>query len=128
MTSSKGKERAMQSLADDVSRLSIASTTSALAQIQSARDLSNEDHQALDKDVLKSFGMYIKFKRVPSWDFLLCNIVNNDGRPPRLTIKQAEELVERESSLIAVLQKGWDDHSFKEVRRLGMLPCSPLDH
>jgi hypothetical protein len=114
----------MDSIAGGVSRLSI-SKSPALARIPQALDLNDNGHQALDKTILKAFEVYFRLNLDPDWPFLLSNIVNNDTRLNTLSAEGADELLKRESSLMAVLQKGWIDHSFKEVRRLGTSPYSP---
>jgi hypothetical protein len=117
----------MEPLAGGVSRLSISepsltSTTLTMARIPSSRDLDDKGHQALDNSVLKGFELHIELNREPDWATLLSNVVNNDMRLSRISREEADELLKRESSLIAVLRKGWIDHSFREVRRLGMSP------
>jgi hypothetical protein len=124
----------MERLASGVSRISISepsltSTTPAMAQIPPSRDLDDNGHQALDKSVLKVFELYIELNREPDWAALLSNIVNDDMRLCRIPREEADELLKRESSLMAVLRKGWIDRSFREVRRLGMSPYSlPSDY
>src|SRR5882762_2941949 len=111
----------MDSIAGGISRLSI-SESPAMARIPQARDLDDEGHQALDKTILKIFNLHVKFNQEPDWVSLLLVIVNNDTRLSTLSAEGANELLKRESSLMAVLQKGWIDRSFREVRRLGMSP------
>jgi hypothetical protein len=124
----------MESLADGISSLSISespltSTTSAMARIPPSLDLDDEGHQALDKNVLDAFELHIEVNREPDWAFLLFFIVSDDMRLSRISQEGANELLKRESSLITVLQKGWNDRSFREVRRLGMSPYSiPSDY
>jgi hypothetical protein len=113
----------MDSLAGGVSRLSI-SESPALVRIPQTRDLDDKGHQALDKSILEALGLYIELNREPNWAFLLSSIVNNDARLSTLSVERAEELLKRESFLMGVLQKGWIDRSFKEVRRLGISPYS----
>src|ERR1700736_3113972 len=101
----------MEPLASGVSRLSISessltSTTPAMAQIPPSRDLDDESRQALDKSVLKGFELYIEFNREPDWATLLSNIVLNDMRlSSKISREEADELLKRESSLMAVLRK-----------------------
>ena len=117
----------MEPLAAGVSHLSISepsliSTTLAMAWILPSRDLDDKGHQALDKSVLKGFELHIELNREPDWATLLSNIVNNDMRLSRISREEVDELLKCESSLMAVLWKGWIDRSFREVRRLGMSP------
>jgi hypothetical protein len=89
-----------------------------MARIPQSHDLDDQGHQALDKTVLETFNLHVEFNREPKWASLLSTIVNNDARLP-----------ERESSRMPVLQKGWINRSFREVRRLGMSPYSvPSDY
>jgi hypothetical protein len=125
----------MEPLASDVSRLSInepsTSTTPAMARIPPLchGDLDDKDHQALDESVLKAFELHIELNREPDWTTLLLVIVNDDLRLSRISREEADELLKRESSLMAVLRKGWTDQSFREVRRLSMSPYSiPSDY
>ena len=121
----------MQSLTSGVSQLSISepSTTSAPARIPKEYDLSDSEHNALDKIILSNFELLIELGREPRWPALLKDIVNDDGRLKMMTTKEAEELLRRESSLMPILKDGWNDHSFAEVRRLRMLHFSiPSDH
>ena len=113
----------MDPLTGSVSRLSI-SELPALARIPQVRDLDDKGHQALDKSILEALGLYIEFNREPKWALLLSIMVNNDARLSTLSVEGAEELLKRESFLMGVLQKGWIDRSFKEVRQLGMSPFS----
>jgi hypothetical protein len=78
-----------------------------MALIPQSCNLDNEGHQALDEDVLQVFELYIDMNKEPKWDALLCNIVNNDGRLSQLSKNRVHELLKHESSLMAVLQKGW---------------------
>jgi hypothetical protein len=124
----------MEPLTGGVSRLSISessltSSTPAMARIPPSRDLDDKGHQVLDKSVLKGFELHIELNREPDWATLLSNIVNNDMRLSRISREEADELLKRDSSLMAVLRKGWIDHSFGEVRRLGMSPYFlPFDY
>ena len=121
----------MQSPTSGVSQLSISepSTTSAPAQIPKEYDLSDSEHEALDGDVLKNFELQIELGREPNWASLLSDIVKDDDRLKRMSMKEAEELLKRHSFLVPILQKGWTSRSFAEVRRLRMLHFSiPSDH
>jgi len=93
-------------------------------RFQPSRDLDDKGHQALDKHVLKAFQLYVDLNREPDWAALLHVIVNDDMRLRRISQEEADELLKGESSLMAVIQKGWIDCSFREVRRLGMSPYS----
>jgi len=100
-----------------------------MARIPPSCDLGDKGHQVLDKSVLKGFELHIELNREPDWATLLSNIVNNDMRLSRISREEADELLKRESSLMAVLRKGWIDRSFREIRRLGMSPYSlPFDY
>ena len=119
----------MEPLAAGVSSLSISepsliSTTPAMARIPPLRDLDDKGHQTLNKSILKGFELHIELNREPDWATLLSNIVNNDMRLSRISREEADELLKQESSLMTVLQMGWIDRSFREVRRLGMSPYS----
>ena len=121
----------MQSLTSGVSRLSISepSTTSAPARIPKEYDLSDSEHEALDEEVLKNFEVLVELGREPKWPALLSYIVIYDVRLKRMSIKEAEELLRRQSFLVPILQEGWTNHSFAEVRRLRMLHFSiPSDY
>jgi hypothetical protein len=122
MASSKGKQTAIQSSASDISRLLIDRSST------STRDLSDEEHQALDKEVLGSLQAFIQHGWTPNLDTLLFHVVNNDKRLKRLSATETKILLERESSLTPLLQKAWDDCSFKEIRLLGMSPCFPSEY
>ena len=55
--------------------------------------------------------------------------INRTSSKGKLLSTEAKILFERESSLrTPLLQKGWDDRSFKEVRQLGMSSCSPSEY
>jgi len=95
-----------------------------MARIPPSCDLDDKGHQVLDKSVLKGFELHIELNREPDWATLLSNIVNNDMRLSRISREEADELLKQESSLMTVLQMGWIDRSFREVRRLGMSPYS----
>jgi hypothetical protein len=115
----------MDPLAGGVSRLS----TPTMTRIPQSRDLDDQGHQALDDTILKTFRLYVQLNEEPDWASLLSSIVNNDARLRTLSVEGADSLLERESSLMPVLRKGWIDRSFREVRRLGMSPYSvPSDY
>jgi hypothetical protein len=99
-------------------------STPALARIPSARDLSDDRHQALDAAILRGFQLNVQFNQQPHLAFLLSVIVNNDDRLGHLSQEEAEGLLEREPSLATVLEQAWNDQSYKEVRRLRRLLCS----
>ena len=58
----------MQSPTSSVSQLSISepSTTSAPVQIPKEYDLSDSEHEALDRDVLKNFKLQIELGQEPN--------------------------------------------------------------
>ena len=121
----------MQSLTSGISQLSISepSTTSAPARIPKEYDLSDSEHEALDGDILENFELQIELGREPNWASLLSYIVIYDVRLKKMSIKEAEELLRRQSFLVPILQEGWTNHSFAEVRRLRMLHFSiPSDY
>ena len=100
-----------------------------MAQISLELDLNDKDHQALDEIVVKSFQVNYKYKEDPDWPTLLFFIVNQDKRLSSISWEGVKGLLQRESFLMGVLQKGWSDCSFREVRRLGMSPYSfPSDY
>jgi hypothetical protein len=127
-------KEAIHVLASDVAHLSInepststlprPTSTPALARIPSARDLSDDRHQALDAAILRGFQLNVQFNQQPHLAFLLSVIVNNDDRLGHLSQEEAEGLLEREPSLATVLEQAWNGQSFKEVRRLRRLLCS----
>ena len=94
------------------------------------RSHSDSEHEALDGDVLKNFELQIKLGREPNWaSLLLSDIVKDDDRLKRMSMKEVEELLRRHSFLVPISQKGWTSRSFAEVRRLHMLHFSiPSDH
>jgi hypothetical protein len=87
-----------------------------MARIPPSRDLDDEGHQALDKDILNTFNLHVEFNREPRWASLLHVIVNSDIRLRGLTAEGADDLLKSESSLMPLLQKCWNDRSFGEVR------------
>ena len=121
----------MHSLTSGIFQLSISepSTTSAPARVPKEYDLSDSEHEALDGYVLKNFELQIEIGREPNWASLLSFIVTDDVRLKRMSITKAEELLRRQSFLVPILQEGWTNHSFAEVRRLRMLHFSiPSDY
>jgi hypothetical protein len=132
----KQKPSNSQALADDTAcspTVESFKPAPTLARIQS-RDSPDEAHQALDKAVLKTFKLYTKHNdsEVPDWpgDALqvLSNIVNNDKRLSPLSVEETAELLKHMGCITVVLEKGWNDSSFKEVHQLGMLPCSQSNY
>ena len=127
----QGQLKAVESLVGDPAHLSIveSSPPSAmpLSRIRPERDLSDQEHRALDESIFRLFQQFAERKQMPPWDYLLCNIISGDERLRVMKVREAEELLKRESSLAMVLEKAWNDRTFKEVRRLGMLLCSPSD-
>ena len=99
-------KEAIRVLASDVAHLSInepatstlprPTSTPALARIPSARDLSDDRHQALDETILRAFQLNVQFNQQPHLAFLLSVIVNNDDRLGNLSQEEAEGLLERE--------------------------------
>jgi len=119
----------MDPLSKDLSRLSVGDlhtsteaispyTIPTLTRVSSERDVSI-DHRVLDAMILKAFSAFRKFNEEPDWPTLLSIITLGDKRLVTLTGDEAEELLTRQPSVTVVLQKAWEEASFKEVRQLG---------
>ena len=77
------------------------------------------DHRVLDEIINTTLGLFRSHGAEPNWPFVLSTIAN-DERLVSLTISGAKEQLERQPSINVVLQKAWEESSFKEVRQLGM--------
>ena len=119
----------MDPLSKDLSRLSVSDlhtsteaispyTTPTLTRVSSERDVS-VDHRVLDAVIIKTFALYRRHNEEPDWSTLLFTITAGDKRLVTLTGDEAEELLTRQPSVTVVLQKAWEEASFKEVRQLG---------
>lgn len=92
-----------------------------MAWIRPSLDHDEKGHQALDKIVLRAFKLHMEVNQEPDWPTFLSTIVNNGKRldgitwGKRMNCSNAKALY-----VMTVLQKGWIDLSFGEVRRLGM--------
>jgi hypothetical protein len=94
--------------------------TSTLPRVSRDRDrFIDEDHKPLDANLMKAFSAFRRHNEEPDLPSLLCNITVGDKRLDPLSPNEAEELLRRQWSIKAILQKAWKDGSFKEVRRLG---------
>jgi hypothetical protein len=101
-------------------REAILRDTNALIRISRERDLfTDDDHKPLDAAIMKAFSSARRHNEQPDLSALLFTITAGDKRLVTLPSDEAEELLTRQSSINAVLQKAWTDGSFKEVRQLG---------
>ncbi|KAF8226374.1 hypothetical protein L208DRAFT_1407107 [Tricholoma matsutake] len=93
-----------------------------LTQVSRERDLwTEDDHKALDAVIMKTFSANRKINEEPDLASLLSNITGGDKRLIYLRPDEAEDLLTRQSSINAVLQKAWKDGLFKEIRKLAIL-------
>ena len=91
-----------------------------LTQVSCDRDhLIDSDHILLDANLMQVFSPFRTIKQVPDFRPLLSNITLGDKRLVTLAPHEAEELLTSHPSIRAVLQKAWQEGSFKEVRQLG---------
>ena len=107
----------------DLNASAEATSAPTLARVSSERDVLI-DHGALDAEVDTVFGFYREAKREPKWHGLLSNITLGDKRLRSHTIPEALDLLMRQPLIGAVLEKAWEDCSYKEVRRLGVFLCA----
>ena len=86
---------------------------SPLARVSSNPNVSI-DHGALDEIVIEEFTSDRRHNEEPSWHVVLSSITDQDERLVALTPRGAEELLERQPSIHALLQKpGKKVHSRK---------------
>jgi hypothetical protein len=129
----------MSSLSEGFSRLSFGDlkassspsnpdTVSSLDRVARERDvLVDEDHQVMDKEVLKVLHPYRHMNIEPDLPSLLVHIACGDERLVPLNPKEAAELLKRKPTISTILQKAWKGGSFKEVRQLGAcVTCSSI--
>ena len=110
---------------EDFTHLSVRDLNApSLARVSRERDLfTNDDHKPLDAELMETFSLYRRLDEEPNLDSLLVNITVGDDRLVSLTPSKAKDLLKRQPSLNAVLQKAWKEASFKEVRQLGAVVC-----
>ena len=118
----------MDSISNDFLHLAIGdlhtssgpSTTSALERISPERDVYTDDHHiSLDAKVVKAFSAFRKLNEEPDLSELLSGITI-DKRLTTRTTDEAEELLDRQPSIVRILRNGWQTGSFKQVRQLGV--------
>ncbi|KAF8219941.1 hypothetical protein L208DRAFT_1417425 [Tricholoma matsutake] len=85
---------------------------------------TEDDHKALDAVIMRTFSANRKINEEPNLASLLSIITGRDKRLIYLRPDEAEDLLMRQSSINAVLQKAWKDGLFKEVWQLGAFCCS----
>jgi len=94
--------------------------TSTLIRVSRDRDLFiDDDHKPLDTNLMKVFSAFWRHNEEPDLPSLLCNITVGDKRLVPLSPNEAKELLRRQWSISAILQKAWKEGSFKEVQQLG---------
>ena len=125
-----------RSLSEDFAHLSVGDlsplpifqdTTLSLARVSRERDrFIDNDHRPLDAKLMKHFSTFRKINEEPDLPALLSCTTVRDKRLVTLTEEEAEELLTRQPSISAILQRAWKEASFKEVRQLGVfpVPCS----
>jgi hypothetical protein len=122
------------SLSENFSHLSVGEITpvndelpdriSMLTHVSRESDVCTDDvHATLDANLLKMFSAFRKLNEESDVSSLLSYTTLQDKRLVTLTPDEAEELLTREPSIKVVLRKVWNEGSFKDVRRLGVLPC-----
>ena len=115
----------MDSISNDFLHLSVgdlhaSSTTSALERISPQRDVfTDDDHITLDAKIMKAFSAFRKHNEEPDLPALL-SYITGDKRLTTISPDEAEDLLEREPSIVTILRSGWQAGSFKEVRQLGV--------
>jgi hypothetical protein len=119
------------SLSEDFAHLSVGDlnppreatfrdATPPVTRVSRERDhFIDDDHKPLDAKLMKTFSAFRELNREPDLPALLCNITLGDNRLITLKEEEAEELLTRQPSISAILQKAWKEASFKEVRQLG---------
>ena len=125
-----------RSLSEDFAHLSVGDlnppheamfwdTTPSLTRVSHKRDhFTDDDHKPLDAELMEHFSAFRKLDEEPGLLLLLCVITMGDKRLITLSRSEAEELLRRQPSINAILQKAWKEASFKEVRHLGAF-CVP---
>ena len=68
---------------------------------------------------MNAFSAFRKLDEEPDLSELLSRITM-DKRLTTITTDEAEELLDREPSIVRILKNGWQAGSFKEVRQLGV--------
>jgi hypothetical protein len=125
------------SLSEDLAHLSVGDlnppreatfrdATPSVTWVSRERDrFIDDDHKPLDAKLMKHFRLFREFNREPDLPALLSITTLGDKRLVTLTEEEAEELLTRQPSISAILQKAWKEASFKEVRQLGafFVPC-----
>jgi len=116
------------SLSEDFADLSVRDQNEPTV-VSTERDRSTEDdHKSLDAELMTGFSLYRKFNQEPDWPTLLSSIALGDKQLVTLTRRDAEGLLTSQPSINRVLQKAWENGSFKEVRQLSesfkLLPSS----
>jgi hypothetical protein len=95
-------------------------TIPTLTRVSRERDLFTDgDHSPLDAELMKAFSAFRRHNEEPDLSTLLSHITLSDKRLVTLPPGDAEELLKRQPSINAILQRAWKDASFKEVRQLG---------
>ena len=109
------------SLSEDLADLSLRDQTNnaSLTRVSRERDcFVDEDHKALDEEIMETFSSVREQNGNPSWPALLFNITGGDERIVTLSIPKARKLLSTQPYIEQLLQEAWKSGSFKEVRRL----------
>ncbi|KAF8871491.1 hypothetical protein CPB84DRAFT_1854946 [Gymnopilus junonius] len=83
--------------------------------------LTDEQHNSLDKQIMKTFKHAKQMNSEPDLDSLLFNITAGDKRLKTLGQDDAAKLLAEEPSIENLLRKAWKESSFKQVRQLAIL-------
>jgi hypothetical protein len=119
-------------LTEDLSHLSVGDgntpheaafpdTFSQLTRVSRERDVFiDDDHKIYDGKIMNTFNLHRKHNEEPDLPALLSITTLGDKRLLNLTPDEADELLTREPSIKMVLQRAWQEGSFREVRQLGV--------
>jgi hypothetical protein len=93
-------------------------STPALTRVSLERDaLTEENHKALDADLMDTFSLFRSLDKEPSLAPLLSTVTLGDKR---LVTLAPNDSVNCLPYIMTALQKAWKRGSFKEIRQLGV--------
>jgi hypothetical protein len=110
---------ATNSLSETLADLSLSQTNPSLTRVSRERDgFVDDDHKALDEDLMEVFTVAREHNVNPSWPGLLVNITAGDKRLVTLPTPEARKLLSSQPCIQQILEEAWKCGAFKEVRRL----------
>ena len=91
-----------------------------LPRVSPERDrLTEEDHKALDADILTTFRTDRQLNREPDLTSLFFTISNADKRLKSFTHNETDDLLQNQPLIKTIVRNAWRKGAFKDVRQLG---------